>query len=88
MVVERVEQGAVDQIRGPDHSCRPNQEAPGQAGQAIASAERGDAEEKLERDAEVLTVKDLLRDKNIRRIQNSAAIRRLSDSVSQDIGYQ
>lgn len=72
--MQAVEEGDVDEIRGPDHGSGPDQETASQASQAISCTQRGDSEEKLESPAKVLLVKEALRQQNIGRIQHATAI--------------
>lgn len=60
VIVQAVEESDVDQIGGPNHGGRPDQEATSQTSQAVSSTQRGDAEEKLESPAEILLVKETL----------------------------
>ncbi|KAH6607395.1 hypothetical protein Trco_003708 [Trichoderma cornu-damae] len=69
-----VEEGDVDQVGGPDHGGGPNQEAAGQAGQAVPGAQGGDAEEKLEGPAEVLLVEELLGQQDVGGIEHATTI--------------
>lgn len=81
MVVERVKQGAIDQVGGPDHGGWPDQEATGQTSQSVASAECSDAKQDLESPAKLLAVEDLLGKKHISCIKNAATIRSLGTEL-------
>jgi hypothetical protein len=74
MVVERVEQGTIDEVGRPNHGCGPDKEATGKTCHAIASAKRCDSKEKLEGKAKLLFVENLLCEKNISRVQSTATI--------------
>lgn len=72
--MQSVEQGAIDEIGGPDHGGGPDQEAAGETGEPVAGAQRGDAEEDLEGRPKVLAVKDLLRNQDVRGVDDAAAV--------------
>lgn len=74
VIVQAVEEGDVDQVGGPDHGGRPDQEATSQAGQAISSTQRGDAKQKLECPAEILLVPQTLSQEDIGGIQYTTTI--------------
>ena len=74
VVVQGVEERAVDKVRGPDHGGGPHEEAARQAREAVARAEGGDAEEDLEGPAEVLLVPQLLGEEDVGRVKDSATV--------------
>lgn len=72
--MQAVEEGDVDQIGGPNHGGRPNQEATGQASEAVSSTQGSDAEKKLKRPTEILLIKETLGKQDIGRIEHTAAV--------------
>jgi hypothetical protein len=81
VVVEGVKEGAVDEVGGPDHGRRPDQEAARQPGQPVPGAERRDAKHHLPQPAKALLVPDLLGDNHVRGIESAAAVRSLRESA-------
>jgi len=64
-LVQRVEQGRVNQCAGPDHTCWPNDKLAKQATECKAHGLGSKVEEDLVSEARVLAVEDLLSGKNI-----------------------
>lgn len=72
--MQAVEEGDVDQVGGPNHGGRPNQEATGQASEAVSSTQGSDAEKKLKRPAEILLIKEALGKQDVGRIEHTTAV--------------
>lgn len=60
VIVKCVEQGAVDEISGPNHGGRPDEETTCQTSETITGAESRDSEQELESPSKVLLVELLL----------------------------
>ena len=72
--MQGVEQRTVDQIRRPNHCCRPDKETASKTSQAVASAERGDAEQELECPSEVLVIEKALSQQDICGVQSTTTV--------------